>query len=75
MIVAGSPIGEVVPLSETTFVPRGGTPLLDAYVDATQTFVSDAQGVNEAFDILNGIADDAMSLAITAECVAPNYIE
>jgi Mg-chelatase subunit ChlD len=30
VIVAGAPISEVVPLSETTFVPRGGTPLLDA---------------------------------------------
>ncbi len=30
---------------------------------------------NEAFDILDGIADDAMSLALAAECVAPEYIE
>jgi len=30
VIVAGAPISEVVPLSEATFVPRGGTPLLDA---------------------------------------------
>lgn len=30
VVVAGAPISEVVPLSEATFVPRGGTPLLDA---------------------------------------------
>lgn len=30
VIVAGAPISEVVPLSGATFVPRGGTPLLDA---------------------------------------------
>jgi hypothetical protein len=30
---------------------------------------------NEALEILNRIADDAMSLAIAAECVAPSYIE
>jgi len=30
VVVAGAPIGEVVPLSAATFVPRGGTPLLDA---------------------------------------------
>lgn len=30
---------------------------------------------NEAFDVLDGIADDAMSLAIAAGCVAPSYIE
>lgn len=30
VVVAGAPISEVVPLSAATFVPRGGTPLLDA---------------------------------------------
>ena len=30
VIVAGAPIAEVVPLTGVTFVPRGGTPLLDA---------------------------------------------
>ena len=30
VIVAGAPIAEMVPLTEATFVPRGGTPLLDA---------------------------------------------
>jgi len=30
VIVAGAPISEVLPLSAATFMPRGGTPLLDA---------------------------------------------
>jgi Mg-chelatase subunit ChlD len=30
VIVAGAPIAEIVPLTDATFVPRGGTPLLDA---------------------------------------------
>jgi Mg-chelatase subunit ChlD len=30
VIVAGAPIAEIVPLTSATFVPRGGTPLLDA---------------------------------------------
>jgi Mg-chelatase subunit ChlD len=30
VIVAGAPIAEIVPLTRATFVPRGGTPLLDA---------------------------------------------
>ena len=30
VIVAGAPIAEIVPLTGATFVPRGGTPLLDA---------------------------------------------
>ena len=30
VIVAGAPIAEIVPLTRASFVPRGGTPLLDA---------------------------------------------
>lgn len=33
------------------------------------------QYTQEAFEILDGIADDALSLAFAAECVAPSYIE
>lgn len=57
--------------------PTTGAPGLVARLDAHTVWVmtTHIQYSNEAFDILNGIADDAMSLALAAECVAPSYIE
>lgn len=57
--------------------PTTGAPGLVARLDAHTVCVMNTpiQYSNEAFDILNGIADDAMSLAFAAECVAPSYIE
>lgn len=57
--------------------PTTGAPGLVARLDAHTVCVMNTpiQYSNEAFDILNGIADDAMSLALAAECVAPSYIE
>ena len=57
--------------------PTTGAPGLVARLDAHTVCVMNIpiQYSNEAFDILNGIADDAMSLALAAECVAPSYIE
>lgn len=57
--------------------PTTGAPGLVARLDAHTVRVMNTplQYTQEAFDILNGIADDALSLAFAAECVAPPYIE
>lgn len=61
VVVAGAPISEVVPLSEATFVPRAGTPLLDA----TGRLISRISA-NEAGRVSAGLpAEDILFVSIT----------
>jgi len=61
VIVAGAPIAELVPLTDATFVPRGGTPLLDA----TGQLIARVEA-NQAARIAAGLpAEDIVFVSIT----------
>lgn len=61
VVVAGAPISEVVPLSAATFVPRAGTPLLDA----TGRLIARVSA-NEAARVDAGLpAEDILFVSIT----------